>query len=660
MSSKASSAVRAGAIEAFFSDEKSPLGARLTEALGTVVGTEGHTSNCSANLALQGPTCLTPAANFTVTSNNGTAPAQLRKEFARDGEAPCPLEFFDATLVDAEDFDQALSPALVSELLDCETDSHEHSQWQLISTIRPYGLQPPDLPNVPPVEILNTRSNAIKRAAVMTRIDGSNRTAKTLRYRIRFPGPGTYSLHLRASATAMVVPAIMLPKADNISAEPTELCEPAGHVSRDLGTYGWTVNVCDMRYTVAGGDVDAVFAIAAAIDSVGFSIDAFSFTATPVDCPDSSACIMPAAVTDLIASPTRTYRVPLLEVYDPDRVAARLSGNWSAATSSGPSGTFTLHHQCTRVTSTSGGFSFFGMYLTDISGTVQPCDQAVPDGKSWEPCGPDDLAVFAWNFHPPGGGGGGISGGETNVISCDWNTMVEENVGPVTFSRVLSPSAGPVTPCPTPAPPPPPSMRPTSASPTWSPTNSPTESPTTSPSKSPTKSPSTPTPTRSPTSTMPTRPGESAFPTRAPSNSPTRSPTDSPTLLPTDSPTASPSRAPTMSPTDLRTTSRSSTSAPQSTATTATLVPSKTEEHHSDDTAAFIAAGVGTTVILVAIGAYIKYCRGRGAERKGVFANPLFVSSGEDFDPDNDDTLLNIGGFDNTIAMTYEDEGPSL
>ena len=115
-----------------------------------------------------------------------------------------------------------------------------------------------------------------------------------------------------------------------------------------------------------------------------------------------------------------------------------------------------------------------------------------------------------------------------------------------------------------------------------------------------------------------------------------------------------------MSPTDLRTTSRSSTSAPQSTATTATLVPSKTKGHHSDDMAVFIAAGVGAAVILVVIGAYIKFCRGRGAERKGVFANPLYVSSGEDFDPDKDDTLLNIGGFDNTIAMTYEDEGPSL
>ena len=657
LSSKASGMVRSSAIKAFFGEDKSPLGARLTGALGTVTGINaGHSSTCSANLALQGSTCLAPSANFTVTSTNGTAPAELREEFSRDGEAPCPLEFFDATLVDAEDFDQALSPALVSELLDCETDSHAHSQWQLISTIRPYGLQPPGLPNVPPVQILNSASNAIKRAAVMTRIDGTNRTSKTLRYRLRFPGPGTYSLHLRASATAMGVLAILLPKAGNISAEPTELCEPAGHVSHDLGTYGWTVNVCDVRYTVAGSDTDAVFAIAAASGSIGFSIDAFSFTASPVDCPDSSACVMPAAVTDLIASPTRTYRVPLLEVYDPDRVAARLSGNWSAATSTGPSGTFALHHQCTRVTSTSGGFMFFGMYLTDISGTVQPCNQAVPDGKSWEPCGPEDLAVFEWNFHPPGGGGG-ISGGETNVISCDWNTMVEENVGPVTFTRVLPPSAGPVTPCPTPAPAPAPapSIRPTSAAPTRSPTNSPTESPTSSPSKSPTKSPSTRAPTHSPTSTVPTRPGESAFPTRAPSQLPTRSPTHSPTHSPTNSPSASPSRSPTLQPPT--STTRSPT---PSTATTVPLVPStsKGKGHHSEDTAVYVAAGVGAVVLLAGVGAYIKFWRGRGVANKGAFANPLYVSFGEDPDPDNDDSLINIGGFDKTIGTAYEGEAP--
>ena len=148
----------------------------------------------------------------------------------------------------------------------------------------------------------------------------------------------------------MVIPAIMLAQGRQHVGRAHRLCEPAGHVSRDLGTYGWTGNVCDIKYTVADSDVDAVFAIAAAIGSIGFSIDAFPFTASPVDCPDSSACIMPAAVTDLIASPTRTYRVPLLEVYDPDRVAARLSGNWSAATSSGPSGALTLHHQCTTVT----------------------------------------------------------------------------------------------------------------------------------------------------------------------------------------------------------------------------------------------------------------------------------------------------------------------
>ena len=75
------------------------------------------------------------------------------------------------------------------------------------------------------------------------------------------------------------------------------------------------------------------------------------------------------------------------------------------------------------------------------------------------------------------------------------------------------------------------------------------------------------------------------------------------------------------------------------------MVPSKTKGHHGDDKAVFIAAGVGAAVIVVVIGAYIKFCRGRGAERKGLFANPLYVSFGEDPDPDSDDTLLNVGGF---------------
>ena len=95
------------------------------------------------------------------------------------------------------------------------------------------------------------------------------------------------------------------------------------------------------------------------------------------------------------------------------------------------------------------------------------------------------------------------------------------------------------------------------------------------------------------------------------------------------------------------------------------MVPSKTKGHHGDVKAVFIAAGVGAAVIVVVIGAQYavrlsKFCRGRGAEIKGLFANPLYVSFGEDPDPDSDDTLLNIGGFDKTIAMPYEDEGPSL
>ena len=136
---------------------------------------------------------------------------------------------------------------------------------------------------------------------------------------------------------------------------------------------------------------------------------------------------LPAAAGKLIDDPSRTYRVPLLDLYDPARVASRITGRWSVeASNSG--GEFDIVHQCTSIQFSGGNVNVFGMNFAMAVGRIKPCEAAIPDGKSWEGCKPGELKMF--EFILKSKWGSQIGGGQVAGVSDDWNTFTVTNIGP--------------------------------------------------------------------------------------------------------------------------------------------------------------------------------------------------------------------------------------
>jgi hypothetical protein len=105
-------------------------------------------------------------------------------------------------MVDAEDYEDTITDGVVTELMDCETDAAKFHKWQIISEIRPYLWQKVGSVGSATEEVMPADSDAIKRAGVMMRIEGTNRKASVLQYRLTFPQKGTVrvfgrSLHSR-------------------------------------------------------------------------------------------------------------------------------------------------------------------------------------------------------------------------------------------------------------------------------------------------------------------------------------------------------------------------------------------------------------------------------------------------------------------------------
>lgn len=232
-----------------------------------------------------------------------------------------------------------------------------------------------------------TDSNAIKRAAVMLRIDGDARIDGTLAYLLKFPATGKYYLHMRVSCVfgngkrSAKSTDVLLPKVGSdlsSSPDPSEKMNVSpSNGCPEIGEYEWVVNLGGGTYSVSDVSKATIFKIKAG-DVVGFSIDAISFTAA--EAKDDE---LPDAAAELVDDPSRTYRVPLLDFYDPARVAARLSGKWSiGASNSG--GEFEIVHQCTSIQFSGFNVRVFGMPFTMAVGTINPCEAAVPDGKTWE------------------------------------------------------------------------------------------------------------------------------------------------------------------------------------------------------------------------------------------------------------------------------------
>lgn len=221
----------------------------------------------------------------------------------------------------------------------------------------------------------------------MLRIDGDARIDGTLAYLLKFPATGKYYLHMRVSCVfgngkrSAKSTDVLLPKVGSdlsSSPDPSEKMNVSpSNGCPEIGEYEWVVNLGGGTYSVSDVSKATIFKIKAG-DVVGFSIDAISFTAA--EAKDDE---LPDAAAELVDDPSRTYRVPLLDFYDPARVAARLSGKWSiGASNSG--GEFEIVHQCTSIQFSGFNVRVFGMPFTMAVGTINPCEAAVPDGKTWE------------------------------------------------------------------------------------------------------------------------------------------------------------------------------------------------------------------------------------------------------------------------------------